>query len=205
VALRSQGAASMYTRLSNTVFKDFRSELMHGRMDESRKKGIMRDFKDKKIDLLVSTTIVEVGVDVSNACVMVIENAERFGLNQLHQLRGRIGRGKGRSFCILISDARTDQARQRLEAISRIEDGFEIAQEDLNIRGPGELFGKAQHGAPMLVLGDVVSDLDILELARKEAFRLVEKDPSLKHPVNSKLLAHLKEHLEGIFHLGMIG
>ncbi len=204
-SIKSQGAASMYEKLSSTVFKDFRLGLMHGRLDEKQKKSIMSDFKRKKIDLLVSTTIVEVGIDVINASVMVIENAERFGLSQLHQLRGRIGRGKGMSFCILVSDANTEEARQRLEAISRIQDGFEIAQEDLGIRGPGELFGKQQHGDPLLALGNVISDVDILEDARKEAFNLIAKDPALSDPRHEKLKINLKEKIMDKFHLSMAG
>jgi ATP-dependent DNA helicase RecG len=204
-SIKSQGAACMYEKLSSTVFKDFRLGLMHGRLDEKQKKSIMSDFKRKKIDLLVSTTIVEVGIDVINASVMVIENAERFGLSQLHQLRGRIGRGKGMSFCILVSDANTEEARQRLEAISRIQDGFEIAQEDLGIRGPGELFGKQQHGDPLLALGNVISDVDILEDARKEAFNLIAKDPALSDPRHEKLKINLKEKIMDKFHLSMAG
>jgi ATP-dependent DNA helicase RecG len=204
-SIKSQGAAGMYEKLSSTVFKDFKLGLMHGRLDEKQKKSIMSDFKQKKIDLLVSTTIVEVGIDVINASVMVIENAERFGLSQLHQLRGRIGRGKGVSFCILVSDAKTDEARQRLEAISRIHDGFEIAQEDLGIRGPGELFGKQQHGDPLLALGNVISDVDILEDARKEAFNLIANDPALIEPRHEKLKINLKKKIMDKFHLSMAG
>jgi ATP-dependent DNA helicase RecG len=204
-SIKSQGAACMYEKLSSTVFKDFRLGLIHGRLDEKQKKSIMSDFKQKRIDLLVSTTIVEVGIDVINASVMVIENAERFGLSQLHQLRGRIGRGKGTSFCILVSDAKTEEARQRLEAISRIQDGFEIAQEDLGIRGPGELFGKQQHGDPMLALGNVISDVDILEDARKEAFNLIANDPALSDPRHEKLKDNLKKKIMDKFHLSMAG
>ena len=204
-SLKSEGAVYMYERLSGTVFKDFSVGLIHGRLDEARKKHIMLDFKNKKIDLLIATTIIEVGIDVPNASVMVIENAERFGLSQLHQLRGRIGRGKDASFCILVSDANTEDARQRLEAISKIEDGFEIAQEDLNIRGPGELFGKQQHGAPILALGNVISDVDVLEEARKEAFGLIAQDPALNDLRHEKLKNQLMENFKDKFHLSLTG
>jgi ATP-dependent DNA helicase RecG len=204
-SLKSEGAAFMHEKLSNTVFKDFKSALIHGRLDEGQKKKIMSDFKNKKTNILIATTIIEVGIDVPNASIMVIENAERFGLSQLHQLRGRIGRGKDASFCILVSDANTEDARQRLEAISRIEDGFDIAQEDLNIRGPGELFGKQQHGEPILSLGNVISDVDILEEARKEAFSLMEEDNSLSEAKHEKLKKRLMETFKDKFHLSMTG
>lgn len=165
----------------------------------------MSDFKNRKTDILIATTIIEVGIDVVNASIMVIENAERFGLSQLHQLRGRIGRGKDASFCILVSDADTEEARQRLEAISRIEDGFDIAQEDLNIRGPGELFGKQQHGEPILALGNVISDVDILEGARKEAFNLIAEDPALSDPRYEKLKNQLRQTFKDKFHLSLTG
>ena len=204
-SLKSEGAVCMYERLSSTVFKDFRLGLIHGRLDEGRKKHIMSDFKNKKIDLLIATTIIEVGIDVPNASIMIVENAERFGLSQLHQLRGRIGRSKDASFCILVSDANTEDARQRLEAISKIEDGFEIAQEDLNIRGPGELFGKQQHGTPILALGNVISDVDVLEETRKEAFGLIAEDPVLSDSRHEKLKNQLMENFKDKFHLSLTG
>ena len=204
-SLQSEGAAFMYERLRSTVFKDFKVALIHGRLDEAEKKKVMSDFKNRKTDILIATTIIEVGIDVVNASIMVIENAERFGLSQLHQLRGRIGRGKDASFCILVSDADTEEARQRLEAISRIEDGFDIAQEDLNIRGPGELFGKQQHGEPILALGNVISDVDILEGARKEAFNLIAEDPALSDPRYEKLKNQLRQTFKDKFHLSLTG
>ena len=204
-SLQSEGAAFMYERLRSTVFKDFKVALIHGRLDEAEKKKVISDFKNRKTDILIATTIIEVGIDVVNASIMVIENAERFGLSQLHQLRGRIGRGKDASFCILVSDADTEEARQRLEAISRIEDGFDIAQEDLNIRGPGELFGKQQHGEPILALGNVISDVDILEGARKEAFDLIAEDPALSDPRYEKLKNRLRQTFKDKFHLSLTG
>jgi len=204
-ALKSEGAAKMYETLKGKVFNDFNVGLIHGKMDDESKLKIMSDFKKKKIDLLVATTIVEVGIDIPNATVMVIENAERFGLSQLHQLRGRIGRSKHKSYCVLVSDTDTDEATQRLEVISRTKDGFEIAEEDLSIRGPGELFGKAQHGVPQLNLGNIVSDVDILEDARKEAFALIVEDPDLEEDRHKRLRDILIKNFKERFHLSLVG
>ena len=205
VSLRSEGAEKMYEKLRNEAFKGLRVGLIHARMKDDDKSDIMKMFKKTKIDILVATTIIEVGIDVPNASVMVIENAERFGLSQLHQLRGRIGRGKFRSYCILVSDARTEESRQRLEVISKTEDGFRIAEEDLNMRGPGELFGKRQHGLPQLNLGNVVEDVDLLKQARQEAFRLIAEDPQLKDERHAGLRDLLLEAFQDRFHLGSIG
>ena len=204
-ALKSVGAAKMYETLKEKVFNDFTVGLIHGKMDDESKLKVMSDFKKKKIDLLVATTIVEVGIDIPNATVMVIENAERFGLSQLHQLRGRIGRSKHKSYCVLVSDADTDEATQRLEVISSSRNGFEIAEEDLSIRGPGELFGKAQHGAPQLNLGNVVSDVDILEVARKEAFELIDEDPDLVEDRHKALKDIMIKNFKEKFHLSLVG
>jgi len=204
-ALKSEGAEKMYEKLKQEVFKEFKVELMHGRLSDEVNRNIMKEFKKGKVDVLVSTTIIEVGIDVANAAVMVIESAERFGLSQLHQLRGRIGRGNFKSYCILVSDANTEQARQRLEVISNTDDGFRIAEEDLNIRGPGELFGKRQHGLPALQLGNLVSDVDILEQARKEAFELIGLDPSLQEERHKGLREMLINNFKDKFYLGLVG
>jgi ATP-dependent DNA helicase RecG len=144
----------------------------------------MHDFKDRKIDMLVSTIVIEVGVDISNASVMIVEHAERFGLSQLHQLRGRIGRGRHLSYCILVSQPKTDDAKHRISAMLKTQDGFKIAEEDLEIRGPGEFFGTRQHGLPELKIANIVRDKDILEVAKKEAFELIQKDRFLRSPEN---------------------
>ena len=204
-ALKSVGAAKMYETLKGKVFNDFTVGLIHGKMNNESKLKVMSDFKKKKIDLLVATTIVEVGIDIPNATVMVIENAERFGLSQLHQLRGRIGRSKHKSYCVLISDADTDEATQRLEVISRTKNGFEIAEEDLSMRGPGELFGKAQHGAPQFNIGNVVSDVDILEVARKEAFELIDGDPDLIEDRHQILKDIMIKNFKEKFRLSLVG
>ena len=153
----------------------------------------MTKFREKKIDVLVSTTIIEVGMDVPNATVMIIEHAERFGLAQLHQLRGRIGRGAHESFCLLLAEPTTEDGTRRLEAILKTQDGFKIAQSDLEIRGPGKFFGRHQHGLNELKVANPATQLDILELARKEAMLLIEKDPKLNEGKNSRLLEIVRE------------
>ncbi|MFH1867571.1 MAG: ATP-dependent DNA helicase RecG [Candidatus Omnitrophota bacterium] len=204
-ALKSEGAAKMYETLKNNVFKGYSVGLIHGRLNDEQKRDIMIEFKKGKIDVLIATTIVEVGIDVSNASIMVIENAERFGLSQLHQLRGRIGRSKFKSYCILVSDAASEEVRERLEVISNTDDGYQVAQEDLRLRGPGELFGKRQHGLPELQLGNVIADVDLLEEARKEAFNMIAEDPSLNEERHAKLKKQLIESFKDKFHLGLMG
>jgi ATP-dependent DNA helicase RecG len=153
-------------------------------MKQKESREIMDRFKNKKIDILVATTVVEVGVDVPNANVMVIEHAERFGLAQLHQLRGRIGRGEADGLCIMVAEAQTSESKGRLKAILSTTDGFKIAQQDLEIRGPGRFFGRHQHGLNELKVANPMTQLDILELARKEAIALTEDDPRLAKEPN---------------------
>ena len=154
---------------------------------------VMKKFKAKQIDILVTTVVIEVGIDVPNASVMVIENAERFGLSQLHQLRGRIGRGKYDSYCILISDAFSEEAKRRLSAMTQTQDGFKISEEDLALRGPGEFLGTRQSGIPEFKIADVIQDMKLLEAARTEAAELIEKDPELASPQNVKIKRIIKE------------
>jgi len=161
------------------TFPDFKIGLIHGRMKPAEREDIMRKFKEGDIHILVSTTVIEVGVDVPNAAVMVIIHAERFGLAQLHQLRGRVGRGSGQSYCILLSYGGSDDARKRLNVMTETTDGFRIAEEDLNIRGHGEFFGTRQSGMPDLKVANLLRDVKILEIARKEAFALIERDATL--------------------------
>ena len=144
-------------------------------------------MKKGEIDLLISTTIIEVGIDISNATIMVIHGAERFGLAQLHQLRGRVGRGKHQSTCYLISDALKEEQQMRLSALESTNDGFKVAETDLEIRGPGDFFGTQQSGIPPLQVADLLKDLPILEIARKEAFEIIDKDPHLSLPENKGL------------------
>ena len=169
--------------LSKTVLKDCRKAILHGKMKGSEKERIMREFSDGNIDIIVATTVIEVGVDVPNSTVMMIENAERFGLSQLHQLRGRVGRGKHKSYCILISDNQKPNTIERLKVMCDTNDGFKIADEDLKLRGPGDFFGARQHGLPELKVADL-SDVETVENARLAAQEIIEKDPTLS----------LKEH-----------
>jgi ATP-dependent DNA helicase RecG len=174
--LELKAAIEEYERLSKTVFPKLKVGLLHGRLSSEEKEDVMQRFRRNEIQILVATTVVEVGVDVPNATVMVIEHAERFGLAQLHQLRGRIGRGRQKSHCILVSPGRvTEDARTRLETMVRTNNGFEIAETDLLIRGPGEFFGTRQSGELGFHIANPLRDRELLELARKEAFSLAEE------------------------------
>jgi len=165
-----KAAIQMYDKLRKSILSNLRIGLLHGRMEAEEKDAMMRRFKDGHIDVLVSTTVIEVGVDVPNATLMVIEHAERFGLSQLHQLRGRIGRGSARSFCILMTGKKvTPEAEQRLDTMTATQDGFEIAEKDLEIRGPGEFFGTKQAGMPSLRVANLIRDRELLEAAKREA------------------------------------
>lgn len=166
-------------KLQSEVFPDLKVAFVHGKMKPKEKDAVMAAFAAHETDILVSTTVIEVGVDVPNAAVMVIENAERFGLSQLHQLRGRVGRGKHQSYCILISDNRNEETRQRLKVMTKTTDGFQIAEEDLRLRGPGDFFGARQHGLPGLKVADLGCDTQLLQEARQAAEQLLAQDPAL--------------------------
>jgi len=166
-------------QLSKKVFPEFKVELLHGQMPSEKKQQVMSEFRKGKIDLLVSTIVVEVGVDVPNATIMVIEGSDRFGLAQLHQLRGRIGRSDAKSFCFLFAETDNETAKSRLEIMIRSNDGFEIAEHDLRLRGPGEMFSTRQHGLPDLKIANIVDDFELLMMARKNAFEMVSQDPML--------------------------
>ncbi|MBQ9413806.1 MAG: ATP-dependent DNA helicase RecG [Clostridia bacterium] len=180
-------AQEYYERLQQTRLGRFRIGLLHGKMKGADKDAVMTAFQAHEIDLLVSTTVIEVGVDVPNASVMLIENAERFGLAQLHQLRGRVGRGKDAAACILISDGASDETRKRLQVMCQTNDGFRIAEEDLALRGPGDFFGNRQHGLPALSIADLKGDMALLSAAQNEAMALYRADPSLETPENRGL------------------
>ena len=166
-------------KLQAEVFPDLKVAFVHGKMKPKEKDAVMTAFAAHETDILVSTTVIEVGVDVPNAAVMVIENAERFGLSQLHQLRGRVGRGKHQSYCILISDNQNEETRQRLKVMTKTTDGFKIAEEDLRLRGPGDFFGQRQHGLPGLKVADLGCDTQLLQEARQAAEQLLAEDPEL--------------------------
>ncbi|MEE8360198.1 MAG: ATP-dependent DNA helicase RecG [Candidatus Omnitrophota bacterium] len=200
-----RSAKLMYDELKDKIFKDLRVGLIYGKMESKKKDLTMRSFKKGDIDILVSTVVVEVGIDVSNASVMVIENAERFGLSQLHQLRGRIGRGKHESYCVLISDTDKETAQKRLTAMTESQDGFQIAEEDLKLRGPGDVFGTRQHGLPEIRFGNIVRDMEIMEVARREAFSLIAEDPRLDNHENRLIKRALDKRFKERLSLVKVG
>jgi len=174
-----KAAVAEYERLSKKVFGELRVGLLHGRMKSEEKEAVIESFRRGEISLLVSTTVIEVGVDVPNATMMVIEHADRFGLAQLHQLRGRVGRGGERSFCVLVAAKKqSEEANERLTTMVRTNNGFEIAEVDMRLRGPGELFGTRQHGDMGFHVANPLRDFDLLEAARREALLLMEAGPS---------------------------
>lgn len=193
--LELQSVKEYADKISKSYFKGYNIGLLHGKLKPKQKDEIMKEFKDGSIDVLVSTTVVEVGVDVPNAAVMVIENAERFGLSQLHQLRGRVGRGSEKSYCILITDNPTEECVKRLKIMSKISDGFKISEEDLKLRGPGDFFGSRQHGLPALKIADMSEDTEILKQAQDEAKAIIKNDPNLSNPENK----HLAELVNKLF------
>jgi len=186
-AIETKAAITEYEHLSRSIFPDLRLGLLHGRLSSAEKDEVMQRFRNGELDILVSTPVVEVGVDVPNATVMLIEGADRFGLAQLHQFRGRVGRGQHQSYCLLLADTPSAEAKERLSLLERIRNGFTLAEEDLRLRGPGEFFGTRQSGLPDLKMAKL-SDVELLELARKEAIRLFNADPYLKQPEH-RLLA----------------
>ena len=197
-------ATNMASHLQKDIFPDFKVGLVHGRMKGSEKDTVMNQFKNGTFNILVSTTVVEVGIDVPNASLMIIEHAERFGLSQLHQLRGRVGRGAAESMCILLAQfKKSDEAKQRLSVMSKTNDGFKIAEEDFNIRGPGEFLGTRQSGLPDFRVAHIGRDINILVDARKAAFDLIDRDPELKNPEHQLLKKLLLERWKG--RLGLAG
>jgi ATP-dependent DNA helicase RecG len=217
-----QAAIQAAEELQSKVFPLSRVGLLHGRMKADSKERTMAAFKTREIHILVTTTVIEVGVDVSNATVMLVEHAERFGLAQLHQLRGRVGRGSQQSYCLLLASHERGQrggdrgigeassstapslARQRLEALVRSTDGFTIAEEDLRIRGPGEFFGVRQWGEPEFRAANLVRDVSILERARREAFSLIKADPYLADPTHRVLREAMLRKWKAKLELGAV-
>ena len=195
-----KAAKKMFSHLQTLVFQGLRLGLIFGRMPSEEKEKIMADFRDRRIDILVSTVVVEIGIDIPDATVMLVENAERFGLSQLHQLRGRVGRSRYQAYCILQGNPRTESGRLRLQAMRNLDDGFLIAQEDLEIRGPGEFFGTRQHGLSELRIGSVVADVKLLEFARRQAETIIEADSDLSSPrhlrIRQRLARKYRERLD---------
>ncbi len=196
--VEAKAATAEYERLQKSIYPDLRVGLLHGRLKSAEKETVMRAFGSGEIDILVSTSVVEVGIDVPNATVMLIEGANRFGLAQLHQFRGRVGRGEHESFCILLAEATTDVSEERLRAIEETQDGFKLAERDLEMRGPGDFFGTRQSGLPELQLASL-GNTRLLELARQEAKAIFAEDPALDHPDHRLLARRVDDfwHSEG--------
>ena len=217
-----KAAIQEYEYLQKEIFPEFKLGLLHGRMKTEEKDAAMEKFKKKEYQILVATTVIEVGIDIPNATIMLVENAERFGLSQLHQLRGRVGRGAEQSYCILIANygwyerprrGHTNEdpmeekalAGRRLETMVATADGFRIAEVDLQLRGPGEFFGTRQSGIPELKIADLAADAEIVSLARKEAFAMIQDDPQLRHPDHACVRNQFEMKFKSVLELGKIG
>ncbi|MDA0769988.1 MAG: ATP-dependent DNA helicase RecG [Chloroflexi bacterium] len=196
-SVQARAATVEFQRLSTIVFSDLRLGLLHGRISLAEKEQIMNTFKAGDLDILVSTPVIEVGIDVPNASVMLVDGSDRFGLSQLHQFRGRVGRGKHQSYCLLLSDSPGAEARERLKIVERISDGFQLAEEDLRLRGPGDYLGTRQSGLPDMKVARI-TDQDILMLARQEAIQLLEADPDLADGKHKALAERFHEYFAGV-------
>ena len=184
---------TLYEKCKEETFSNYRVEYIHGKMRPKEKDEIMKKFKNKEIDILISTTVIEVGVDVPNANIMVIENAERFGLAQLHQLRGRVGRGEYKSYCVLKFKGKGQNTKERMKIMCETNDGFLISQKDLELRGSGDFFGTMQHGIPNFKIANLFTDIDILKLAQEAATKIVSQDPKLEKEENKLLKLTVKK------------
>ena len=191
-ALDLKAVTTYAKKLQTEVFPDLKVDFLHGKMKPREKEAVMAAFAAGETQVLVSTTVIEVGVDVPNAALIIIENAERFGLSQLHQLRGRVGRGKHQSYCVLITNTRSVEAMQRLRTLASTTDGFKISEEDLKLRGPGDFFGSRQHGLPQMKLADLAGDMRLLSEAQESARRLLMADPTLSQPENRPVLERVR-------------
>jgi ATP-dependent DNA helicase RecG len=202
--LQVKAATQLAEHIQRDVFPQYRVGLLHGQMKSDEKDDVMRRFKAHELDVLVSTTVIEVGIDVPNASVIVIEDADRFGLAQLHQLRGRVGRGQHASFCILLADPKSEDGIARMGIMVETQDGFKIAEEDLRLRGPGEFFGTKQSGLPEFFIGDVLRDVELMDETRRAAFSLVEGDTNLARPEHQALRQALEKSRLGfeLVHVG---
>src|SRR5437870_3333183 len=202
-----KAAIKMYRELGKRIFPDLRVGLLHGRLSADEKEDVMRMFQKGELDILVSTTVIEVGVDVANATVMVIEHAERFGLAQLHQLRGRIGRGAAKSYCILMTGGKvSEDGERRLDALVRTTDGFQIAELDLELRGPGEFFGTRQAGMPNFQVANLIRDRQLLEAAKREAAAvLAGPTPEISQEEINRALCHMRNRWQRTYGLVEVG
>ena len=196
--LEAENVLDYSKNLQEELGKNIVVECLHGRMKQTQKDDIMDRFARNEIQILVSTTVIEVGIDVPNATVMMVENAERFGLAQLHQLRGRVGRGKYQSYCIFMSASKSEETKERLEILNHSNDGFFIAGEDLRLRGPGDLFGIRQSGILDFKIADVFQDAKVLKSAAEEAGKILEDDPELEKPVHAGLKTHIDSRIQEI-------
>jgi ATP-dependent DNA helicase RecG len=192
----AKAAVEEYERLQTDVFPRLKLGLLHGRLKADEKETIMKAFRDQQIHILVSTSVVEVGIDIPNATVMLVEGANRFGLAQLHQFRGRVGRGEHESYCLLLADGVSAEAEERLKVVEETSDGFKLAEYDLKMRGPGEFFGTRQSGLPDLKLVKL-TDIRLLELARQEAQLIFEKDSKLEQPQHQALAREVANFWNG--------
>ena len=192
-----KSAVEYQSFLQDVVFPDLKVGLLHGKMRPEQKDEVMEAFASGDIPILVSTTVVEVGVNVPNATLMIVENAERFGLAQLHQLRGRVGRGQHESYCVLKTDSKQANVRKRMKILVDSQDGFYIAEEDLRLRGTGDVFGLRQHGLPDFKLADLYKDLDILKIAQQAAEEVLTADPLLSRPENLRLKQKIEQFVDG--------
>jgi ATP-dependent DNA helicase RecG len=203
--LTLKSAVQEAEKLQKTWFKDFKIGLLHGQMKDSEKNDVMRKFKNKEFDILISTTVIEVGIDVPDATVMIIHHAERFGLSALHQLRGRIGRSSKQSYAHLIGNSNSENAHKRLSIMTSTNNGFEIAEEDLKMRGPGELMGTIQHGFPEFKAGDLIKDADIIEFTKIHAAKIIEDDPILAKESNAVLKTLINKYFSNKIKLITVG
>ncbi|MBL7995239.1 ATP-dependent DNA helicase RecG, partial [bacterium] len=202
-----KAATEAYEHLSKKIFPDLRLGLLHGKMKSSEKQAVMSKFKNHEIHILVSTTVIEVGVNIPNATIMLIEHAERFGLTQLHQLRGRVGRGGEQSYCVLMmaKEGMTEESVTRIKVMEETNDGFLIAEEDLKLRGPGEFFGTKQSGLPELKMAHILFDHELLKKAREAAFELVKRDPQLRGAENVSVRNKFMKEYYDKLGLGEVG
>ena len=195
--VNAKSVLKLFDKYKTEVFSKYRTQYIHGKLKQKEKDKIMEEFKNGDIDILISTTVIEVGVNVPNASVMVIQNAERFGLAALHQLRGRVGRGEYKSYCILKYQGNSDNIKERMKVMQSTNDGFIISEKDLELRGTGEFFGTKQHGIPEFKVANLFEDIDILKLVQNLAVRILEDDPNFEKEKNLILKKTIDKKFSG--------